>query len=256
MLRAFSLDVAFLPGEVGQRPNSVAIVVDVLRASSSIVTLLDRGSQSVGVAESPEAALKAVKSSGRVKPVLCGEVGGLPPYGFDHGNSPSEFSRLDFSGRHIVMSTTNGTNAIRACREAGTTLIGALLNANAVVRTSLDMLGDLEEIVVVCSGVGGRFVLDDAVTAGYLCHIILSDAKVRNLPLNQTNSAIAAYRLYHSYPNLTAALNESDSAKALHSVRLAHDISFCGQTSMTKQVPRLQVEVPKQWEERQGLYLL
>src|SRR5439155_6458054 len=92
------LDVAFLPGDAGSLASSITIVVDVLRASSSIVTLLDRGCRSIGLAESVETARSAAKEIKEV--ILCGEVGGLPPYGFDHGNSPSEFASLDLAGKH------------------------------------------------------------------------------------------------------------------------------------------------------------
>jgi 2-phosphosulfolactate phosphatase len=243
------LDVAFLPGELGSLAGRVAIVLDVLRATSTIVTLLDRGCASIGLAESVEAARGAAQSAGR-DVILCGEVGGLPPYGFDYGNSPSEFARLDMAGKHALMATTNGTAAVRACREAPAVLIGALLNANALIRETFELLRTLDGVVIVCSGREGRFVLDDSVAAGYLCHVLLNEARVRNLPVVQSNSANAAYRLYHSYPNLLAALNESDSGQNLYPLRLEADVSFCAKTSTTKRVPRLGAA---QWE---GLYLL
>ncbi|MGH2470681.1 MAG: 2-phosphosulfolactate phosphatase, partial [Chloroflexota bacterium] len=188
-------------------------------------------------------------------PMLCGEVGGLAPYGFDYGNSPSEFSELDFAGRHVVMATTNGTRALHAAADTGATLVGALLNANAAVRRALELVARLDEVLLVCSGRAGRFVLDDAVTAGYLCHVLLSEAKVRGLPVNQSNSAVAAYRLYHSFPNLLAALNESDSARALHSIRLGGDVAYCARPSFSKTVPQLAV-FSASADEPRGLYIL
>ncbi len=243
-----SLDVAFLPGEVGSLDGQAAIVVDVIRATTSIITLFDRGAVSIGLAASvDEARLTAKQAPGMV---LCGEAGGLPPYGFDYGNSPLEFAQLDFSGKHIIMATTNGTGAVRACREAPAVLVGALINANAVIREALELLRGLDGLTMVCAGRQGRFVLDDAVAAGYLCHIFLNEARVRDLPVAQSNSAIAAYRLYHAYPNLLAAVNESESAKALYPLRLEADISYCARTSVTKRVPRLGTVA------LEGLYLL
>lgn len=234
-----ALDVAFLPGELGSLDGRVTIVLDVLRATSTIVTLLDRGCPSIGLAASVDGARAAAKSAGR-DVILCGEVGGLPPYGFDYGNSPSELARADLTGKHALMATTNGTAAIRACRDAPVVLIGALLNANATIRETFELLRALDGAIIVCSGREGRFVLDDAVAAGYLCHIFLNEARVRNLPVVQSNSANAAYRLYHSYStNLLAALNESDSGQALYPLRLEQDVSYCAKTSITKTVPRL-----------------
>lgn len=249
-----ALDVAFVPRLAPLDQGSVAIAIDVLRASSSIVTLFDRGCRSIGLAESVEAARAAAKRSSGV--LLCGEVGGLPPYGFDHGNSPRELALLDFTGKHAVMATTNGTDAIRSSAEAGCVLVGALLNANAAIREALELLRGLRRLVLVCAGRQGRFVLDDAVAAGYLCHILLNEARVRNIRVAQSNAALAAYRLYHAYPNLLAALNESDSGQSLYPLRLGEDVSYCAKTSISKTVPRLERSVAHEWSERQGLYLL
>jgi len=231
------LDVAFLPAEARELDGWAVIVLDVLRATSSIVTLFDRGASSIALAGSADEARAAAK--GMAGAVLCGEVGGLPPYGFDYGNSPAEFAKLDFSGKHIIMSTTNGTAAVRACGSAPAVLIGALLNANAVVREAFELLKSLKGVLLVCAGRQGRFVLDDAVAAGYLCHVFLNEARVRDVRVSQGNAANAAYRLYHSYPNLLAGLSESDSAQALQPLRLGGDGSYCARTSISKRVPRL-----------------
>ena len=249
MTKPLALDIAFLPEEAAALDGRVAVVLDVLRASSTMVTLFDRGAVSIGLAASVDAARSEARQVLGPR-VLCGEVGGLPPYGFDYGNSPSEFAELDFSGKHVVMATTNGTAAVRACVSASAVLIGCLLNANAVIREALDLLGELEGLTLVCAGRQGQFVLDDAVAAGYLCHIFLNETRVRGVAVSQTNSAAAAYRLYHSYPNLTAALNESASAQALLPLRLGADVGYCARTSTTKRVPRLGAV------DREGLYLL
>jgi 2-phosphosulfolactate phosphatase len=249
MLKPLALDVAFLPAEAAGLEGRVAVVLDVLRASSTIVTLFDRGAVSIGLAESVEAARSEARQVLGPR-VLCGEVGGLPPYGFDYGNSPTEFAGLDFGGKHVVMATTNGTAAVRACVSASAVLVGCLLNANALIREALDLLRELQGLVLVCAGRQGQFVLDDAIAAGYLCHIFLNETKIRDLPVSQSNSAIAAYRLFHSYSNLTSAVNESASAQALYPLRLEADVGYCAQTSITKRVPRLGAV------EREGLYLL
>ena len=249
MPRPLALDVAFLPGEAASLEGRVAVVIDVLRASSTIVTLFDRGAASIGLAASVEEARSEPKQVLGPR-VLCGEVGGLPPYGFDYGNSPTEFAQLDFSGKHVVMATTNGTAAVRACARASAVLVGCLLNANAVIRECLNLLGDLQGLALVCAGRQGQFVLDDAVAAGYLCHIFLNETKIRDLPVSRSNSAIAAYRLFHSYSNLTSALNESASGQALQPLRLGADVTYCAQTSVTRRVPRLGTTL------REGLYLI
>ncbi|HLG74483.1 MAG TPA: 2-phosphosulfolactate phosphatase [Chloroflexota bacterium] len=245
MPKPVALEVAFLPGEVAALEGRVAVVLDVLRATSSIVTLLDRGAASIGLAASvADARAKARERPGTL---LCGEEGGLPPFGFDYGNSPTEFASLDLTGKHFVMATTNGTNAVRACAAASVVLIGAVLNANALVREILELLRELSAVVLVCAGRQGQFVLDDAAVAGYLCHILLNEAKLRDLPVTTNNAAVAAYRLYHSYGNLLSALNDSASGQALYPLRLGADVQYCAQQSISKRVPRL---------DGQQLYLL
>ena len=127
------LDVAFLPRLLRRPESSVCLLIDVLRASSSIVTLFARGAEEVVVAGSTAAARRiAAAEPGRY--LLCGEVFGLAPPGFDYGNSPSEFAELDMRGRRIILSTTNGTKALRRLAASPVVIVGALLNATAAVR--------------------------------------------------------------------------------------------------------------------------
>ncbi|MCH7484370.1 MAG: 2-phosphosulfolactate phosphatase [Chloroflexi bacterium] len=162
------IDVALLPGQKFDAARSVCVVVDVLRASSSIVTLLERGCSSVVAAPTTDRARHL--RTGLPDHLLCGEERGLPPHGFDYGNSPSEFSRLDLSGRSAILATSNGTRVLAAiAADSPAVLVGALLNRTAVARAAIDIarqrgLG----VTVVCSAAhgGGTFVLEDALGAG------------------------------------------------------------------------------------------
>ena len=139
-----------------------AVVFDILRATSSIVTGLAHGVTRI----IPVGTIQDARDRKSIKPslVLAGERGGLPIEGFDIGNSPSEFAEL--GRREVVMTTTNGTLAIQGVRLARKVYIGALLN--------LDALADLlfrtrpKELLLVCAGTGEDFALEDAIGAGAL----------------------------------------------------------------------------------------
>src|SRR5688572_3534197 len=131
---ARQVTVALAPPLVDAKPSDVAIAIDVLRATTTRAVLFDRGCSGVWLAGDVAAARAAGRAANRL---ICGEQGGLPPPGFDHGNSPVEFWRLDLSGRQVVFATTNGTGTLRACAPARRVFAGSFVNLTAVVRAAL-----------------------------------------------------------------------------------------------------------------------
>jgi len=161
------IEVALLPGQTTDVSRALCIVVDVLRASSSIVTLLEREAARVVAAPSIEDA-RSLKSQ-LVDHLLCGERDGLPPEGFDYGNSPAEFARADLAGRGVILATSNGTRILAALADGPVVLVGCLLNRTACARTALALARERGlDISVVCSAAygGSSFVLEDAPGAG------------------------------------------------------------------------------------------
>lgn len=150
-------------------PSDCYIVVDVLRATTTIAVLFDRGVRDITVAASQELARTIASERDAL---LCGELGGLPPEGFDHGNSPVEFQNADVEGRHIVLFTTNGTRAFCAVAGSGTVLSGALSNVTAVARAAVAQ----DRVTVVCAGNAGgtRFALEDFAVAAQVVQTVLS----------------------------------------------------------------------------------
>jgi 2-phosphosulfolactate phosphatase len=148
--------------------GAVAVVIDVLRASTTIVKALARGARAVvpvaEIAEALDERRRLVERGWRV--VLAGERGGVRPEGFDLGNSPAEFSRAGVAGSTVVLTTTNGTRALRHCREATRVLVGCFANGPALA----GFLGRMREerAVLVCSGQDGRVAEEDVLFAGYL----------------------------------------------------------------------------------------
>jgi 2-phosphosulfolactate phosphatase len=212
------IDVAFLGTHV--RAADTAVVIDVLRATSTITVALASGYERVLVAGSIDEA-KALRADGRV---LAGEVRCARAPGFDLGNSPEE--SLEPRGAELVLATTNGAPAIVGSAElCGEVLAASMLNLAAVAAQIPD--GD---ILLVCAGTDGRVSIEDVYLAGRLSALLegpRSDAA-------QVAEAVAA-----AYPTPLAALEASAGAIGLRREGLESDIVYCAQESIIDVVPRL-----------------
>lgn len=229
------IDVALLPNQRFNRSRSVCVVVDVLRASSSMVTLLERGAERVIGAPDIEAA-RAVHAR-FPDHLLCGEMDGLPPAGFDYGNSPSEFSRLDFRGRSAVLATSNGTRILAALAEGGAVLVGCLLNRTAAARAAVEIASERGlDVAVVCSAAhgGSTFVLEDALGAGAIAGAALA--------LEPSLGAADAARFAAAAFSAVAARTGDVVASAYHAGELVEaglgdDVAYCGRLDASAVVP-------------------
>lgn len=241
------LDVALMPALLRAPAESVCIVVDVLRASSACVTMFESGIEAVAVAPDPEAA-RQLREHLFPAALLCGEVDGLPPEGFDYGNSPLEFSRLDLRGRRAVLSTSNGTRALHAVAAAPAVLVGCLLNRAAVSRAALGLASrQALAVSVVCAGnnLGTAFSLDDCFAAGALVAQLAVDLHSDTTgPQPQlTDAAVMARRLYESYGgDALAAFREAGHGRALEGIGFAEDLRRCAELDRYAAVPQLQRE--------------
>ena len=220
------LSICYLPSqwrtlEAEYLGDSVCAVIDVIRATSTIVTALARGASGVQpVAQVPDAfALKASNP----KSLLAGERGGQPLPGFDLGNSPEEFTAERISGRRVILTTTNGTQAMEACRGARAVVTVGFLNLE-VVAARLKELGP--PWIIVCAGCNGDFGMDDAVVAGALAEA-----------LGQDHALVSLYRSVRG--DVAGALLGSTAGQELVKVGLAKDVPFCAQRDLFSIVPTL-----------------
>lgn len=217
------IDVALTPEEVRGIPLAgvTAIVLDVVRASTTIVTALAGGARAVIPVSSPEEA-RAFRRQGHAGPVLIGgERGGAPPTGFDCGNSPAEYTPDRVRGHTVVFTTTNGTRALLALTGARRIAVGGFVNAAAVVGWAAAEPGD---VLLVCSGERGRFCLEDAVCAGLLVSRLESLGSTPPL----TDAARAARALWERYRNdLDAMLRDATWAQALVTQGRGADLPLC-----------------------------
>jgi 2-phosphosulfolactate phosphatase len=197
-------------------PGTVCVVFDVLRATSSMVTALAHGVGALlPVATVEEAFLLRNRTPGAL---LGGERHGDRVEGFDLGNSPAEYCQLQ--GATIVMTTTNGTGAVQACRGADCVLIGALLNLDAVASVVSER--SPERLVAVCAGTGPDLALEDVWAAGALLDHFVDAALFK-----WSDSARCAHALYAGWPHPEAALRTSSNGKALLAKGRAADIQWC-----------------------------
>jgi 2-phosphosulfolactate phosphatase len=212
------IHVAFTPPEVAPAP--VAVVVDVMRATSTIAQALASGWERVYCAPGIEEARALRDSLG--EGLLGGERDAVQIPGFDLGASPREVREP--RGTTLIMSTTNGTHAIvTAAETCGTVLLGSLLNLSAVV-SAVRERG--EDVTVVCAGWKTSFAIDDAYCAGRI---------TRGLEGERTDAAVAAEVIAARYPRSMDGIN----ARTYGPPGLEDDIAWVCQDDLLDVVPRL-----------------
>jgi 2-phosphosulfolactate phosphatase len=230
------LRVALLPQLAGDVTNAVCVVVDVLRATTVIATLFERGCPRVYVAAAHETAREFARAHGYL---LCGESGGYKAPGFDYGNSPVEFAEIDFTDRPVVLSTTNGTKATAMVAGATRVFLGAAINRMAVARAAWAAAREQEaDIVVVCSGTDDRYTLEDATVAGLYVEAITAQAGAWEMP-TVDDAAITARRLWQNEPNLLRGWMEGVHARTLADRGFGEDVGYCAAIDRLANVPTL-----------------
>jgi 2-phosphosulfolactate phosphatase len=214
--------VAFTPGE--QTPAPVGIVVDVLRATSTMTQALASGYERVLCCAEVEEARALADSEGPVR--LAGErrLESIP--GFDFGNSPREVAG-EPQARTLVLTTTNGTKLlVSAAARFERVYIGSLLNLDAVAAAARS---HGEDVAVLCAGILGELALDDAYCAGRIAEALGGD---------RADSAAAAIRLAGSFADAREGLGSGRSGWNLRRHGLEADIEWCARENALEVAPR------------------
>ncbi len=210
LLNVYALPKFVAPEELA---GGAVVVIDVLRASTTIVSALEAGATEVIPCLEVEDARDVAGRLPRGSVVLGGERGGLPIEGFDLGNSPQEYLPDRVSGKTVVFTTTNGTRAILHARQADLVLIGAFVNATAVV----DELMHHTQIHLLCAGTRGQIGHDDVLLAGMLVDRIQARG---GLFRQQNAQAVTARETWlHAF-----ALPQAQGAEPLEPQRLAEQL--------------------------------
>lgn len=213
--------------------GKTAVVIDVLRATSVIATALHHGAKAIIPAISIEEAQAIYKDLEPGTALLCGERNANIIPGFQYGNSPLAFSREVVLDKTLVLTTTNGTLALRNSAEAAQTLTAGFVNINSAVESVSSQENDL---VIVCAGTAGRFSLDDALCAGMLISLINDRRRTEMDDLAQL--VLQFYRA--DIGNITDKLSQCSHVKTLQRKGFQKDIDFCLQTGILPIVPVLQ----------------
>ncbi len=217
------IDVAFTLEEVSTTPldGAAVVVIDVVRASTTMVAALAHGARAVVPVGTPEEAVTRAAALAPMEALVGGERGGAPPAGFECGNSPAEYTPQRVRGRAVVFTTTNGTRALLAVSGAAAVAVGGFVNAEAVVRWAMSRPGDL---VLACAGERGRFCLEDATCAGLLVTRLVASRPETSL----TDAARAATALWARYAgNLADMLADAAWAQALVRQGRGGDLPLC-----------------------------
>jgi len=240
-----TLEVSFTPAdfaalEARDLSETVCVVFDVLRATSSMVTALAHGARVI----IPVTEISEAMALRRQHPdlLLAGEREGLRILGtltgtipFEFGNSPREFVTKAILGRSIAMTTTNGTRALRSCSRAWTTFIGSFLNLGATAELLLKE--PPPNLLVVCSGTFEQPAYEDLLGAGALCDLLWSNYSAGAI----SDSAEIARQLFRREQNdLTAAMSRSrNGRRLLGNPDLSADVAFCLQRDQFNLVAEL-----------------
>ena len=233
------LDVALLPSEAEAMEADAFLVIDVLRATTTIAALFEGGLADLVVVDEIEAARERARGEGRV---LFGEVGGLPPDGFDFGNSPAEAAGLDVRGKGAVLFTTNGTRAVCGVAGRGEAATAAFANAGAAARWAAEH----ERVGLVCAGNAGgrRFSLEDFAAAARLVQLISRESP--GLELGDAAGMAATATGYEDWiaPGLPQRTDRSarlvagaHHARGLKALGLDADIAFAAREDTSEAVP-------------------
>lgn len=208
--------------------DATCVVFDVLRATSTMVTALAGGAAAIH----PVRTIEEARELGQQIPghvLLGGERGGERIDGFDLGNSPLEYTDLP-SGVHIVTTTTNGTVALRACDGARRTLVGSLLNLDAVADSIAADAPD--RLVIVCGGTGRAMALEDVLGAGGLI------SRLPDWRLDDASQLAVAYSRAMG-GRVQEVLRESQNGRTLIDKNREKDVEWCSQVSVMQIVPVL-----------------
>lgn len=199
--------------------EDVAIMVDVLRASTTITVALDKFNKIVAVKDKENAMELAKKHDA----VLAGERDGAKIEGFDTGNSPVEIK--NFHGNCLVLTTSNGTRILEGMKAKA--LIGSFINAESVAKKALKIAENHIEIVM--AGVNGKFAIEDFLGAGEIISN-LTDHKLDEM-------ALAAFMASRNENMVKKAIKESNSALKLEKLEYSDDITFCINKNRYNTVP-------------------
>jgi 2-phosphosulfolactate phosphatase len=194
--------------------SSVAVVIDVLRATTTMIHALSAGCDAVWPVEEVEEARRIADGMRAGRVLLGGERDGVPPTGFDAGNSPGEYTCARCKGATLVLTTSNGTRALLRAAAAARTLIAGFVNYSAVCE---QLAAEARPIDIVCAGHHGEVALEDALLAGAMVEFLCEHE-----PVSLNDAARLAWDCFEHHGRVLDGALEI-SAGGVHLRRLGYD---------------------------------
>ena len=224
-----TIEVCLTPELIHQHDlkGKLVVVVDVFRATSCIVTGLANGVKAIR----PVGEVEEAKTWGKKDYLMAGERGGIKVPEFDMGNSPFEYQSEQVKGKKLVISTTNGSQAVLKSEGAEEIIVGAFLNLESVAEYVLQSKSD---VLIHCAGWKGTPNLEDSLFAGALIDECAEEMK----PIG--DAALVVHQLYiGNHENLFGIAKQSSHAERLAGFGIEEDLEFCMAESEYQVVPRL-----------------
>lgn len=213
--------------------NKSVVIIDVLRASSTIITALKNGAKAIIPVSDMGEASKIAQNVDSENYLLCGEKDGVQIEGYDLGNSPLEYNEDVVKGKTLIFNTTNGTKAIKKAVGSSNIYIASFLNVSSVVEI---LKNEKKDIVLVCAGWKGRLAFEDMLLAGNIIHLLNGGT----LSEESTDGARVAFGMFEIYgKDIPSVIHKSNHATRLKSIVGTEDIDYCSQVDLTDIVPRL-----------------
>lgn len=236
-------EVCFLPSEATRRPAPVAVLIDVIRASTTIVTLLEQGCPEILLARHADRGQLAALRD-RLGPILvCAEEPqGTKSSEADLGPSPAHIRRLDLSGQRVILCTANGTHAAELLGQAGVehVLVGCMRNAAAVMEAAVRLAARLDRsLSLVCAGREACRIpaLDDTCCAAALLRHGEAGARALGRVPVLMESAQIARSAQAAFGGTRDAFEASASAAVMRRIASDADIAFCAEEGVSRVVP-------------------
>lgn len=212
--------------------GKTSVVIDVLRASSTIVTALKNGAKEIVPVATVEFAVKVSGGMFGGQTLLGGERNTKKIEGFALGNSPLEYEEKIVNGKSIVFYTTNGTKALAKAKFSEHLFVCSFLNLNAIAKHLVSLQNNVE---IICAGRNNFFSLEDTVCAGKLVAEIIS----MNPEIELNDSVYAALALNEKYgQDLLRMFKQSEHGKLLIDNGFEEDLNYCAQLNVFDIIPR------------------
>jgi len=208
--------------------DKTVIVIDMLRATSVIPTAINNGCLGVIPVLTVEDAAEIARNS-KDEYMLGGERNALKIEGFHYSNSPLEYTRDTIQGKRLVMTTTNGTKAIKGCVGASNILIGAMINAKA---TAIKVVSLNKDVVIVNAGTYGEFSIDDFLCSGYIIDSIL-----KLVQAELSDIAITSHYIYKNNEDIHSFIKYASHYKRITELGLEADLEYCCKKDIIDIVP-------------------